>query len=103
MVKKTKEIDALEERISSFKKKTRLEQRQILDQEKNYSRAGAGFQISTELIASVLLGASIGYFLDGLLNTKPWFLVLFTIFGGAAGVLNIYRTFKVKSLDKRSK
>lgn len=101
MAKKTKEIEALDERISSFRKKNAKHVRKISVQEDEYSRAAAGFQISTELLAGVLLGAAIGYFLDGLFETKPWLLALFTIFGGAAGILNVYRSFKDAAPHKR--
>ena len=101
MAKKTKEIEALDERISSFRKKNAKHVRKVSAQEDEYSRAAAGFQISTELLAGVLVGAAIGYFLDGLFETKPWLLALFTIFGGAAGILNVYRSFKDDTPHKR--
>lgn len=53
-----------------------------------------GFQISAELIAGVLVGAGIGYLIDDIFNTRPWGLTVFLIFGGLAGILNIYKTFK---------
>ena len=53
-----------------------------------------GFQISAELIAGVLVGASIGYLIDDVFNIRPWGLTVFLIFGGLAGILNIYKIFK---------
>lgn len=103
MAKKTKDIDNLNERIYSFKNKRAKQQRQISAEEKVFSRAGAGIQISVELLSGVLLGAAIGYFLDRFFNVGPWLLALFTIFGGGAGVLNIYRTFKDNAQKIRSK
>lgn len=100
-MKKPKEIQALDERIKKFKRKTRQASRREAEEERDYSRAGIGFQISTELLAGVLVGAAIGYFLDGLFNTAPWLLALFTIFGGAAGILSIYRTFKAPNNERR--
>ena len=43
------------------------------------------------MLVATLLGALIGYGLDRLFGTEPWLLVLFLLFGGAAGCLNVYR------------
>ena len=45
----------------------------------------------TEMVAALIVGVGIGYFLDSWLDTKPWFLVVFFFLGAAAGVLNVYR------------
>jgi len=52
---------------------------------------GLAFKIGTELTVATLLGALMGYALDSLLNSRPWFLALGVILGGAAGCLNVYR------------
>ena len=48
-------------------------------------------RIGTELVAALIVGLAIGYFLDEWLGTKPWFLVAFFFLGAGAGVLNVYR------------
>ncbi len=48
-------------------------------------------RIGTELVAALIVGVGIGYFLDSWLDTKPWFLVVFFFLGAGAGVLNVYR------------
>jgi ATP synthase protein I len=48
-------------------------------------------RISTELIVAVTVGGVIGYFLDNMLETKPWFLLGFLLLGNVAGLWNIYR------------
>ena len=53
-----------------------------------------GFRIGIELLSAVIVGAALGYFVDMLLGTKPWCLVVFLFFGGAAGVLNVYKVAK---------
>ena len=48
-------------------------------------------RIGTEMVAALIVGVGIGYFLDYWLDTKPWFLVVFFFLGAGAGVLNVYR------------
>ncbi|MDX8387212.1 MAG: AtpZ/AtpI family protein [Ghiorsea sp.] len=61
----------------------------------------AGYQwalrVGTELVAATMLGLGIGFLLDVWLGTRPWFLLLFFLFGTFAGFLNLYR---VISLDR---
>ncbi len=44
-----------------------------------------------QLVVSILIGFGIGLTLDRWLGSAPWFMLLFIIFGVAAGFLNIYR------------
>ena len=46
----------------------------------------------TELVVGMLVGLAIGYGLDGLLGTRPVFLVVFALLGFAAGVRTMMRT-----------
>ena len=50
-----------------------------------------GLRIGVELFSAVVVGAGIGYLLDNAFSTKPWMLTVFLFFGGAAGILNVYR------------
>lgn len=57
------------------------------------SRAlGLGFSIAAQLVAGVLIGGGMGYYLDRWLHSAPWFMVLFLGFGFAAGLMNVIRT-----------
>jgi len=55
-------------------------------------------RIATELLAGLLVGAGIGWTLDNWLETSPWFLILFFLLGGAAGILNLWRVVNGKGL-----
>jgi ATP synthase protein I len=57
----------------------------------NSSGMALGFRLSTELVAGVLVGAVIGWFLDRTLGISPWGLIVFVLLGFAAGVLNVIR------------
>lgn len=56
------------------------------------SGVGQAFRIGAELISSLIVGTGIGWFLDNWLGTKPWFMIIFIFLGGAAGIMNVYRT-----------
>lgn len=57
--------------------------------------AGAGLgqamRLSTELLAGLLVGGALGYGLDRLLETSPWFLLAGIGVGFAAGLRNLSR------------
>ncbi len=58
------------------------------------SGAGFGFKISTEIIAALAIGVSIGLLVDNYFNTKPIGLIIFFILGALAGFLNVYRVMR---------
>jgi ATP synthase protein I len=47
--------------------------------------------IGIALVAATAIGLLIGYGLDRWLGTGPWLTMLFTLFGIAAGFLNLFR------------
>ena len=53
--------------------------------------SGLAFRVSVEIVSAVAIGVLIGWLLDGWLETKPWLMVMFTVLGFAAGILNVYR------------
>ena len=47
--------------------------------------------IGVSLVAATAIGLAIGYGLDRVLGTRPWLMLMFTLFGIAAGFLNLFR------------
>ena len=45
-----------------------------------------------------MIGAGIGWTIDQWLVTTPWFLIIFFLLGGAAGILNLWRVVTGKGL-----
>ncbi len=41
--------------------------------------------------ASIAVGVAIGYFLDELFKTSPYLLIIFTLYGIAAGFVNLIK------------
>lgn len=56
------------------------------------SAMARGFRLSAELVGGVVVGAMIGWLLDRWLGISPWGLIVFLLFGFAAGVLNVIRS-----------
>lgn len=49
-----------------------------------------GMRLSLEMVAAVVVGGGIGWFLDGWFDTKPLFLLIFLALGLVAGIRGVY-------------
>ena len=81
-------LQALDDRIRAARARHEPEPKQ----EEHYSLAQQGWRMVTELVAGLLIGFGIGYGLDALFGTSTWLLILFFMFGFAAGVRTMMRT-----------
>ena len=58
-----------------------------------YSGLGQAMRVGTDLIAALVVGGGLGWFVDAyLLPTSPWGLVVGLILGLVAGIRNAYRS-----------
>ena len=88
-MKNLKEISA---RLKIAKKNIRgVEQKKVGS---NAASLGKALKISTELVAAVVVGSTIGFLLDNLIDTKPLLIICFFFMGVAAGILNVFRSAK---------
>ena len=60
----------------------------------NAASLGKALKISTELVAAVVVGTTIGFLLDSWFDTKPLLIICFFIIGVAAGILNVFKSAK---------
>ena len=60
----------------------------------NAGSLGKALKISTELVAAVVVGSTIGFLLDNWFDTKPLLTICFFIMGVAAGILNVFKSAK---------
>ena len=60
----------------------------------NAASFSKALKISTELVAAVVVGSTIGFLLDNWFDTKPLLIICFFIMGVAAGILNVFRSAK---------
>jgi ATP synthase protein I len=50
-----------------------------------------GFRLASEFVAAIIVGGGLGYFIDMVLPTRPWAMIVLLLLGFAAGVLNVVR------------
>ena len=60
----------------------------------NAASLGKALKISTELVAAVVVGSTIGFILDNWFDTKPLLTICFFFMGVAAGILNVFKSAK---------
>jgi ATP synthase protein I len=53
-------------------------------------------------VFALVIGFGVGFWLDGVLGTKPWLAFVGFFFGLAAGVLNVYRVMQLANKPTRS-
>jgi ATP synthase protein I len=58
-----------------------------------------GFRLSSEFVGAVLVGAGLGFLVDHYLRVSPGGLIVFTLLGFAAGVLNLIRANTPRAPD----
>ena len=68
------------------------------NKENNKNLLNTFSRVATELLAGLMIGAGIGWTIDQWLETTPWFLIIFFLLGGAAGILNLWRVVTGKGL-----
>ena len=87
-----KKLDDLETRLKIAKSK--LVNNELKTEGKKGAFLGNAFKLGTELVAAVVVGSIIGFILDNWFGTKPLLLILFFLFGSAAGIYNVVKTAK---------
>ncbi len=63
----------------------------LSDRTSSRSGAALAFRLGAEFVSGVLVGSAIGYGIDYVFSASPWGLLIFTLIGFAAGVMNMLR------------
>ena len=84
--------DQFKTRLEIAKKKA--SKRNLDNKNHNTSPIGTAFKLSTELVSAVAVGTIIGFILDNWFDTKPILIIIFFLFGAAAGITNVFRAAK---------
>ena len=56
-----------------------------------WRRIGILANLGITMVAATAIGLALGYQLDKWLKTSPWLMILFLLFGVAAGFINVFR------------
>ena len=81
-------LEALEQKLAE--KRAAAEPKPHM--EEHYSQAQHAWRMVIELVAGLLIGFGMGFGLDALFGTAPFLMIVFTLFGFAAGVKTMMRT-----------
>ena len=95
-MKKIKEITT---RLEIAKKNISSNQKN--NKSSNAASLGKALKISTELVAAVAVGTTLGYILDNWFDTRPLLTVIFFFMGAVAGILNVIKS--AKNMHKNNK
>ena len=90
------DLESLEKKLDSLKSNKNE------NSVKSFKIQNDGWRMVIELVVGMLIGFGIGLGLDIFLNTKPLFLIIFTLLGFIAGVktmLNTAKTMKRETLE----
>ena len=87
-----KDLKEITTRLEIAKKKIRNVREN--NKSSNAASLGKALKISTELVAAVFVGSTIGFLLDSWFGTKPMLTICFFFMGVAAGILNVFRSAK---------
>jgi len=65
----------------------------------SHRQTGVAYRVLVDMIAGLLVGGFLGYWLDRWLGWAPWSLAVGLVVGFAAGVNNAWRAIRVYSED----
>ncbi|HOI30917.1 MAG TPA: AtpZ/AtpI family protein [Melioribacteraceae bacterium] len=71
----------------------------------SYRKVGPYLGLGTQLAATMILMFFLGRWLDEQFNTEPVLMIIFSLFGGFAGIYNFIKTtldLNKKKIDKKS-
>ena len=79
--------------------KKKIKNNEINRSSSNAASLGKALKISTELVAAVVVGSTIGFLFDNWFDTKPLLTICFFIMGVVAGIMNVFKS--AKKMNKR--
>ena len=94
-----KDLKEISTRLKIAKKNIIKSQQKITGS--NAASLGKALKISTELIAAVAVGTTMGFLLDSWFGTKPLLIICFFFMGVTAGIINVFRS--AKKMQKKYK
>lgn len=87
-------LDRLDQRLAQVKPAQAPPQTTAARDMSGFAQAA---RLGSEFVAGVLVGFGLGYGLDATAGTSPWGLIVLTLCGFAAGVMNMLRAVGLAS------
>ena len=87
-----KDLWKISTRLEIAKKKIKKDE--IKNKNSNVASLGKALKISTDLVAAVVVGTTLGFILYNWFDTRPWITISFFFIGVAAGILNVIKSAK---------
>ena len=87
-----KDLKKISARLEIAKKK--IKNRRIINKASNAASLGKALKISTELVAAVVVGTTLGFILDNWFDTKPWLTISFFFYGCSCWYLKCNKVCK---------
>lgn len=84
-------LDSLSKRLREIERSQESEKKQLREQRGSSKGVATGMRIVTELLAAIIGTMVIGWFLDRMLGTSPWFLLGLLLLGVAAAFRNVWK------------
>ena len=89
-------LDSLSKRLGEIKKSQDAETARQRSERGSSKGVATGMRIVTELLAAILGSLLIGWFLDRMFGTSPWFLLVLLFLGMGAAFRNVWKIASVR-------
>ena len=94
-------LDALDQKLKAARRKQENPKGRSAEGRGGVQGAAVGLRIAIDFIAGIAVGLGLGLYIDTQFETKPLFLIIFSIVGFVAGLMNVIRT--ARNLEAREK
>jgi len=84
-------LESLKERVRQARQANAPRETSGINESHAY---GMAMRLVAEMMAGLIVGLMVGWFLDKALGTKPWMLIIFIFLGLGAGIFNVVRAAK---------
>lgn len=85
------DLEILQKKLDGLKKQKENVSKEEGEKQEDSDNMRMGLRAGSELVAAVLAGGFIGYWLDDFFGTKPLFLLALLVLGIITGFINVWR------------
>ncbi|MGH6988469.1 MAG: AtpZ/AtpI family protein [Stellaceae bacterium] len=82
---------SFDQRLDTARRRAGLDEDVANSRQEDSGAFGLAMRMGAEMVAALAIAVAIGYGLDRLFHTSPWFMIGFVPIGAAAGIANLIR------------